>query len=228
MKNGQKKEDVKFTIRKSTLAKNLEDLMDARKIRVTQLANETGVTRQAIYNILNDKSVPRTDTLELLAEALSTDNEVITAEILKNGYVHFDYEYFLDKLRTTYLDRIDPKDLQEYVTVPPDGLADDFDIEGFLFCKFNIDPVLVFVNHCVPPKEIQNQIAAYFGFKAEDIFKIYGKFPIKRDPVISRVNVNNPKDFDNTRFEMIFNQLSLANKNAILNLCIDLLQIQNN
>lgn len=227
--NIQRNKNVKFTKEKSILARNLERLMKARGKSVIKLSEEAYITRQALYDILNDRTTPRESTLVDLAKALSTDKEKITADILKNGYRHFDYEFFRQQLYKIFPYEINEVELADYISGMQCDDIDSLDLEGFLVTKFDIDPVQMFVEKILPDKEIQNEIATYFGFKPEEIFKSYGGFPIGDNPGgFKHVNVAGKESFKDTEFQVIFERLDLKNKKIVMNLCMDLLQLQNN
>lgn len=48
----------------------LQAAIDAGTITISELASKTGVSRQHIYNVLREKSVPTMDLAEKLAEAI--------------------------------------------------------------------------------------------------------------------------------------------------------------
>lgn len=228
-KNIHKNKNVKFTKEKSMLSRNVEELMKARGLSVIQLSEKAFITRQAIYDILNDRSTPREGTLNDLAKALSTEKEIITADILKNGYKHFDYDFFRQQLYKVFPYNMDEKELEAYVSDLQYEDIESLDLETFLVYKFNIDPVQVFVEKILPNKDIQDRIALYFGFKPEEIFKSYGGFPIGDNPGgFKHVNVAGKELFKDTEFQVIFERLDLKNKKIVMNLCMDLLQLQNN
>ena len=63
-----------------SFAKRLQIAMDNRQITQTQLSGMTGISKASISQYLAGKNTPRDDRLQLLADALEMD-----PDILKNG-----------------------------------------------------------------------------------------------------------------------------------------------
>lgn len=221
MKTGQNKNNVKFT--KTLIAENIKKLMEEKNLSVIDLAEKALVSRQAIYNIFNG-AIPRDDTLELIAKELDT-----TVETLKYGERHFDYDYFCQKLYEIFPYHIKEEDYQAYTEGLKYDDPDSLDLESFLIYKFDLDPFATFISHILPTSEKQKEIAKYFGYKVEDIFKSYGSFPLYSNiQNIKHINVMSKEEFATNKFNSIFEKLNIQNKKLVLNLCLDLLQIQNN
>ena len=68
--------------------KNLRNQMECQNISMTELSQSIGISRQALYNIMNGKSQPRPDTLNricdrlgcLMTDLLAHDAECILAD----------------------------------------------------------------------------------------------------------------------------------------------------
>lgn len=225
MKNRHINKNVKFTRKNNMLGNNIQILMNEKHMSVQELADKSGVSRQAMYNIINGKSIPRKDTLELIAEQLD-----VSSDLLKHGVRHYDYDLFMQLLERKFPYNMKSEefntDFEEYIK---GGIFDEEnpDLQGYLVYKFDIDPVDMFVKHLAPSDEKQSEIAKYFGYEVNDIFKKYGSFPIGSDPIgFKHVNVCGRDGFDDVEFQALFERLNSKNKKMVLNLCIDLLQIQ--
>ena len=227
MKNGQKTKSVKCTQNKTVLSVNITKLRNEKNLSVKELAEKAGISRQAMYNIIKGTSIPHQSTIDLIAKQLD-----VSSDLLLYGIRHYDYEIFMEKLNSKFPYNMNSKefdtDYKEYIG---EGTSDDvnYDLQGFLVYKFDIDPINMFHRWIAPSSEKQSEIADYFGYEVNDIFKMKGNFPIGCDSVgFQHVNVCVKDEFDNVSFKDIFEKLNLKNKKLVLNLCMDLLQIQDN
>lgn len=237
MKNGQNKKCVNFTESDMVISKNLKSLMKEKNISVKELAEKAEVSRQAIYNIVNGTSIPRDDTLALIAKQLG-----VTLMLLKNGNEQYDYDFFMEQLRKKFPYHMETKqfktDVEDYLTLTDQEFDENYDSEGierridlgdFLIFKFGINPYDMFYKCIVPSDDIQQQIANYFGYEVNELFKCIGKFPVGIEPLNTRhIDVFGKEKFDHKTFEVVFKALNKKNKKTILNLCMDLLKIQSN
>lgn len=221
MKNRQINKYVKFEGDQMLISENIKQLMEEKNMTVIELADKAQISRQAVYNILKG-ATPRDDTLELIAKALG-----VTSELLRHGIRHFDYDYFRQKLYKKFPYHIDEKDFDSYVAGSNLEDPDSVSLEEYLVYKFDVDPVDLFVKHVLPAEEMQIEIAEYFGYQAEEIFKAYGNFPIGGYVgQYDRISVRSTEAFNNAEFQSIFEALNMENKKLVYNLSLDLLQIQ--
>ena len=221
MKNGLNNKNVKLESGKTMISKNIEQLMTEKKLTAITLAKEAGISRQAVYNILNG-TIPRDDTLDLIAQALG-----VTSELLRKGIRHFDYDYFRQQLYKKFPYHISEEDFDSYVAGSNLEDPDSVSLEEYLVYKVDVAPVDVFVRHILPAEEMRTQIAEYFGYEPEEIFKAFGGCAIG-DYVgqYDRISVRSTEAFNNAEFQAIFEALNLENKKTIYNLSLDLLQTQ--
>ena len=226
------------------ISENINTLRKEKELSVIELAKKAEISRQAMNNIVTGKSIPREDTLELIAEALG-----VSADLLKYGIQYFNYDNFRNLLNAKFPECLKKEDLEACLESNvydeqyqiEHGLTeqeldeinaefwDHMDLESFLVSKFDIDPVELFVDHIVPRKEIQKQIATYFGYTTNELFKCYGGVPIGASySKFKRQSVVGKEPFDDKEFLYNFGKLSPANKKLVSNMCLDLLLLQNN
>lgn len=221
MKNRQINKYVKFEGDQMLISENIKKLMEEKNMTVIELADKAQISRQAVYNILKG-ATPRDDTLDLIAKALG-----VTSELLRHGIRHFDYDYFKQQLYKKFPYHISEEDFDSYVAGSNLEDPDSVSLEEYLVYKFDVDPVDLFVKHVLPTEEMQIEIAEYFGYAAEEIFKAYGSFPIGgyAGPY-DRISVRSTEAFNNAKFQSIFEALNLQNKKIVYNLSLDLLKTQ--
>ena len=226
------------------ISTNINTLRKEKNMSVIELAKAADISRQAMNNIVIGKSIPREDTLELIAKALG-----VSADLLKHGIQYFNYDNFRNVLNAKFPECLKKEDLEACLESNvydeqyqiKHGLTeqeldeinaeywDHMDLDSFLVSKFDIDPVELFVDHIVPRKEVQEKIAAYFGYDKNELFKCYGGVPIGANySKFKRLSVVGKEPFEDKEFLYNFEKLSPANKKLVSNMCLDLLLLQNN
>lgn len=111
--------------------------MDLETVSAAQLAEKVGISRQAMYNIINGKSQPKPATLEKMCEALNCK----PAQLFGPDEMESDHAHFADVL-VARLDReiFDVKaTVKEYVDNWLVEHYDDLDYEQFKAAKEYID-----------------------------------------------------------------------------------------
>ncbi len=73
--------------------KKLAHLMERKPINATELADQVGVTRQTIYNLLNGRSQPKERTLLRISEVLGCEPETL---IVAGGAHDSEHERFAE------------------------------------------------------------------------------------------------------------------------------------
>ena len=187
------------------LSKNITDAMDKMGISAKSLADIAGISRQAVYDIKKG-SIPRKDTLDLIAKALCT-----TPDELCYGTRYFDYDHFCKELNKVY----NPNQ--------HNGL----DLQSYLIVELSVNPVDLFLRHILPPVQMQEEIAKLFNREPADVFHVIKGFSgVTKYSYANHANVISNEDFDYDHFDFIFKRLNTYNKKIVLNLCLDLLLTQ--